>query len=411
MRDTPDPAPRFAQRSALGPGPRAFALLGGAESWVRAIIVSAMPLAVYAAMGDARAYSALYTAAGVAALGFSVAAPWIARRMRRSAFYLSGYAGFALAAALAAAGGAATAAAVFLTTVSTVVITIAFNAYLMDRVPREAIGRAETLRLFWSAPAWIAGPFVGVWLREEVHPAAPFVVSGLAAAGAAALFLRLGMGEARAPRRAPDPGPVAHLGRFLRQPRLVAGWALATTRSCGWMAFYVYVPVYAVQSGLGEKAGGLIVSLGAAFLLATPIMGRALARLGIRRAVVGGFAGGAAGWAAAAALAPHAPVATAAALLGACVFMVLLDICAGLPFLVAVRPAQRDEMSAVYATFRETSLVATPAVGGAILSVAPLPAVFLAVAGAYAAAGLAARRLPRRLGRPRRALAPEPAAG
>jgi hypothetical protein len=301
---------------------------------------------------------------------------------------------------------------VFLTAISTVVVTVAFNAYLMDRIPRAEIGRAETLRLFWSGPAWLAGPFVGVWLMEEVDPAAPFALSGLAAVAVAALFLRLGFGEGRAIRRAAEPAPLAHIGRFLRQPRLVAGWALAATRSCGWMAFYIYVPVYAVQSGLGEKAGGLIVSLGAGALLLAPPLGRVLARLGVRRAVIAGFAGGAAGWALAAALAPHAPVATAAALLGAALFMVLLDICAGLPFLVAVKPAERDEMSAVYATFRETSLVATPAIGGLILGVAPLPAVFLALAAGYGAAAFAARRLPRRLGRPRtgRAAAPAPLA-
>lgn len=383
------------------PDARTFALLGAGESVIRGIIISALPLAVYASLGDARALSLLYTAAGLTALGSSFAMPWIARRVRRSRFYLAGYAGFALGAACAAAGGALTPAAVFLTALATVVITVGFNAYLMDWIPRAEIGRAETLRLFWSGPAWLAGPFVGVWLMEEAHPAAPFVVSGLAAATVAVLFLRLGLGEGRAIRRAAEPAPLAHIGRFLRQKRLVAGWALAATRSCGWMAFYIYVPVYAVQSGLGEKAGGLVVSLGAGALLLAPALGRVLARLGVRRAVIAGFAGGAGGWALAAALAPHAPVATAAALLGAALFMVLLDICAGLPFLVAVKPAERDEMSAVYATFRETSLVATPAIGGAILSFAPLPAVFLAVAAGYGAAALAARRLPRRLGRPR----------
>lgn len=385
------------------PDARTFALLGACESVIRGIIISALPLAVYASLGDARALSLLYTVAGLTALGSSFAMPWIARRVRRSSFYLWGYGGFAVGAACAAAGGWLTPAAVFLTAISTVVVTVAFNAYLMDWVPRGEIGRAETLRLFWSGPAWLAGPFLGVWLMEEVHPAAPFVVSGVAAAAVSALFLRLGLGDGRAIRRAAEPPPLAHVGRFLRQPRLIAGWALATTRSCGWMAFYIYIPVYAVESGLGEKAGGLIVSLGAGFLFLSPPLGRVLARLGVRKAVIVGFVGGAAGWALAAALAPHAPVATAAALLGAALFMVLLDICAGLPFLVAVRPAERDEMSAVYATFRETSLVATPAIGGAILGFAPLPAVFLAVAAGYGAAALAARRLPRRLGRPRAA--------
>ncbi len=392
------------------PDIRAFALLGAAEAAVRGLTISALPLAAYAALGDAAALSALYTAAGVAALGLSLVLPALGRRLRRRTLYLAGLAGFALSGLCGAAGGAATGAAVVLGAWATVIATVCFNAYLMEQVPRAALGRAEALRLFWSGPAWLAGPFIGVWMMAELHPAAPFLLSAAGAAATAALFLRLGLAGPRPARRAAVAHPLAHLARFARQPRLVAGWALATTRSCGWMAFYIYVPVYAVQSGLGEKAGGLIVSAGAAFLLASPLFGRLLARIGVRAAVVAGFAGGAVGWALAALLAPHAPVAAAGALLGAAACMVLLDLCAGLPFLAAVRPAQRDEMAAVYASFRETSLVATPALGGAILAVAPLPAVFLAVAGGYGAAALAARRLPRRLGRPRPG-PPAPAAG
>jgi hypothetical protein len=57
-------------------------------------------------------------------------------------------------------------------------------------------------------------------------------------------------------------------------------------------------------------------------------------------------------------------------------FLVLLDLCGGLPFMMAVRPAERTEMSAVYSTFRDIAAVATPGLVWLVLQVAPLPVVF-----------------------------------
>jgi MFS family permease len=399
-------------RGAPAPDARAFALLGGLEAVVRGLLLSATPVLAYRAIGDAQALSAVYTAAGVAALGLALVTPWLGRVVARRRLYVGSALGFVASGALVALDADWIVAAIVVNALATVVMTICFNAYLMDYVARADLGRAESLRLFWSAGAWVGGPFVGVWLMETAGPAAPFLASGAAALALIGLFLRLRFGEGRAIRRAkgPPPSPLAHLGRFLRRRRLVAGWALATTRSCGWMAFFIYGPVYAVQSGLGELTAGLIASLGSAFLFLSPAMGRMLSRLGVRKAVVAGFGGGALGWALAASVADAAPWLAVAGLLGAAVFMVSLDVSAGLPFLMAVKPGERAEMSAIYATFRESSLIATPAAGGLALGLGGVPAVFGTVALAYAAAAFGARGLPARLGLPRMRLAPLAAA-
>jgi len=80
------------------------------------------------------------------------------------------------------------------------------------------------------------------------------------------------------------------------------------------------------------------------------------------------------------------------------IFLVLLDICGGLPFLMAVKPSERTEMSAVYSSFRDVSGILTPGVTWLVLLVAPL-------SGAFAAAGIGlltawsiARRLHPRIG-------------
>jgi predicted MFS family arabinose efflux permease len=393
--------PAAAGAAGPVPAPRAFALIGAGEAATRALILSVLPIAAYRALGDAQALSAAYLAAGIAALALSLATPTLARWIRRRHLFALGAASFLAASVCGAVGGAAAIGAIAFNAFGAVLVGVSYNAYLMDYVPRDRLAATESLRLFWSAAAWTAGPFLGVLLMEEVHPAAPFVASGAAAAALFATFRALGFGDGRAIRRARPAAPLAHLGRFLRRPRLVGGWALATARSCGWVAFFVYAPVFTVESGLGEKLGGFIVSAGQAYLFAAPLMARWMARRGVRPAVVLGFAGGAAAWAVAAMLTEAAPLGAAAALLVTGLFMVLLDVAASLPFLMAVKPSERTEMSSVFGTFRDVSSVATPAIGAAVLAVAPLAGVFAAVAAGYAAAAVAARRLPRRLGRPR----------
>jgi hypothetical protein len=65
---------------------------------------------------------------------------------------------------------------------------------------------------------------------------------------------------------------------------------------------------------------------------------------------------------------------------------------------MAVKPSERTEMAAVYASFRDVSGIATPGGAWLVLLVAPLPGVFAAVAAAMAACFLVAGRLHPRLG-------------
>jgi len=56
--------------------------------------------------------------------------------------------------------------------------------------------------------------------------------------------------------------------------------------------------------------------------------------------------------------------------------MIFLDICGGLPFLMAVKPSDRNEMSAVYSSFRDVSAIITTGASALVLLVAPLAMVF-----------------------------------
>jgi hypothetical protein len=76
----------------------------------------------------------------------------------------------------------------------------------------------------------------------------------------------------------------------------------------------------------------------------------------------------------------------------------MLDVCAGLPFLMAVRPSQRTEMSAVYSTYRDVSSVITPGTASLVLLLAPLKAIFGVTAASMLACVLIAGKLHPRLG-------------
>ena len=84
-------------------------------------------------------------------------------------------------------------------------------------------------------------------------------------------------------------------------------------------------------------------------------------------------------------------------------FLILLDISAGLPYLMAVRPNERTEMSAVYSSFRDVSGILTPGVARGILAFGPLPWVFAAAAFGLAVCFVIAGRIHPRLGQPRAA--------
>lgn len=204
----------------------------------------------------------------------------------------------------------------------------------------------------------------------------------------------------------PPPNPLAFLGRFFVQPRLVAGWLFAVIRSCGWWAYVVYLPIFAVENGLGTGLGGLLLSITNGALFLSPLMLRWMQARSVRHAVRMGFSvsallfllGG---------LSAHIPPLTAALLFVGSLFLILLDISAGLPFLMAVKPSERTEMSAIYSSFRDVSGILTPGAAWAVLLFAPVSGIFTAAAAALFSAFLVAGRLHPRLGTHR--IAPQPA--
>ncbi|MCR8724304.1 MFS transporter [Frigidibacter sp. ROC022] len=380
------------------PGARHFALLAGLDAAVRGMLVSVMPLTVYRAMGSADGSSHVYLAVGLVALVWGLMVPWATSRIPRRWMYTLGCCSYLIGMVLALIGGPlAVALALGFNSLATVTLFVCLNAYVLDYVARNDLGQAESLKMFFAAAPWAIGPVAGVWLLNWWAPA-PFLASGLAASVMLMVFwaLRLGNGKAIARARGPAVNPLAYLRRFFAQPRLIAGWVFAVTRSCGWWVYVVYLPIFCLQSGLGDKVAGVALSCTNMMLFGTPLIRRIVQRNSVRRVIRFAFAAVGVLMIAATALSGQ-PWVAVLLLFTASTFLITLDVCGGLPFLMAVKPSERTEMAAVYSSFRDVSGIVTPGVAALVLLVAPVGGLFascgLGMFGAWALAGTLHPRL------------------
>ncbi|WP_237267540.1 hypothetical protein [Sulfitobacter alexandrii] len=164
--------------------------------------------------------------------------------------------------------------------------------------------------------------------------------------------------------------------------------------------YIVYLPIYCVENGLGNAVGAAALSASNMTLFAAPLLMVLVRRIGVRNAVSGAFAVGGAffigGWAL-----TVSPWMVVASLYLASVLLIMLDVCGSLPFLMAVKPSERTEMSAVYSSYRDASGIVTPAVAGVVLIAMPIAGLFAVCGGGMLWAAWLARGLHPRLGQVR----------
>jgi MFS transporter, ACDE family, multidrug resistance protein len=378
---------------------RDFAVLAGLEASVRGMLISVLPLTVYDALGSAESVSQVYFIAGLASLCLGLMVPWATRYIPRRWMYTIGTLLYVLGAALAVHGTAVTVPLALMANAGATATTfVCFNAYVLDYIERSNLGKAQSMNMVYAAAPWAIGPLLGVWLREVWAPL-PFLIAGGLGLVLLITFwiLRLGNGKQITRARRPATNPLAFVGRFVAQPRLIAGWLFAVIRSCGWWVYVVYLPIFCIENGLGDKVGGVALSLSNVLLFVTPLMLRVATRLTVRRAVQGAFALCGVAFLGAAIVSPL-PWASVAFLMAGSVLLVTLDTVGGLPFLMAVKPSERTEMAAIYSSFRDVSGILTPGAAWLVLLAAPLPGIFAVAGVAMAGCMVMAGKLHPRLG-------------
>lgn len=389
-------------RHAPAPSVRGFAVLAGTEAIARGILISVFPLVMYRALLDAAVVSKIYFLVGIVSLFVGLLIPYLIRFVPRRWVYVTGTMMFTVGALLTTLETPyAVIAGLSLTTFATVTTFVCFNAYVLDYVSKIELGHLETSRLFYSALGWTVGPALGVFLYSWWLPA-PFLIASVSAFAMLIVFLvmRLGNGKLITKSRVAPTNPFAYFRRFFAQPRLITGWLFAVIRSCGWWVYVVYLPIFAVQSGLAEQLGGIALSISNGALFLTPLMLRFMQRSSVRAAVRMGFLMSGLLFSLAGVLHDIPQFAVVCLLLGS-LFLILLDVAGGLPFLLAVKPSERTEMSAIYSSYRDVSGILTPGAAWLVLLISPISGIFVAGGAGLVAAWVLASKLHPRLGRAR----------
>lgn len=365
--------------TASQPGAWAFAILYAVESFSRASLVSVVPIQAYDLLQSKQQVSTLFFVVGMFGMVATLSAPILFRFMRRRTVYVAGALSLVVASACFATYSLpGQAAGMFLRILGAGTLSITLSLYILEFIPRLGFVRSESLRLALATLAWTVGPWFGVWLYVRFGHVAPYVWSAAWAVVLIFIFFafRLSGRKAAAPV-VPRPGnPIANIRRFVAQPRMRLAWLVGFGRSCYWGTFYIYSPILMVATGEGKLSGGLVVSLGNALLVFAIAWGRLGQRIGVRRVVVLSFVMTAVFAILAGIAGERHPWIAALLLLAGVNFAVALDAVGGAPFLRAVHPYERPQMTAVYRTNLDLSDLLPALIYSIILGFAGLGAVF-----------------------------------
>lgn len=339
-------------------GAMTFGLLFLLESLVRSFNSGVLSIQAYDLLGSSQRVSVLATFTSLSVLTVTLMMPWLFGHMRRRWAYTLG-------AILMIAGSIALGTftipgqvtGVILRNFGASIANVTLQLYILDHIKKADLTSSEPMRLAISTFAWVVGPVSGVWLYSNYGPVAP----QLAAIGAALLvlavfwYLRL-HDKVNMPSGTLQPfNPIANAARFVEQPRLRLAWAIAFGRSCFWASFFTYGPLLMIEGGLDKKWGGFIISASQIFLLSAFLFGALAKRLGVRGVIALCFTVISSSSIAAGVFGIHSPIIAAGLLLLAALFASGIDSVGGIPYLRAVRPLERQRMTAVYRTFIEFS--------------------------------------------------------
>ena len=349
--------------------------------------------------GSARDVSIFFFLLGLLGVGMSLSVPWLVGRLtRRGTFSLGIVAGVVSMLLFVHDDLWAFCAGMALHLFAASCIDVTLNLYLMQHVRRQDFGRYEPVRMFFLAFSWSVGPFLGVYLRNAVDPAAPFLVGTVIVLllGSYFFYLRFSDNPMLASKRVAVTNPIRYLPRFFSQPRMTLVYLLSAMRSGWWTMYFIYVPIFCVSTGLGETMGGALVSLATSFVMTTPLLRGAIQRYGIRRVLMVGYAGaGVVTIGIGASM--SVPYLAVALVLLAGMFAVLCDSVGNTLFYRAVRSWERSEMATVFGSYRSVSSLAFPGVYSGVLAIFPLPAVFVFTGLGMLATSLMTRFIPARM--------------
>jgi MFS family permease len=377
------------------PGPVLFAFLFTLDSVARAIVAPVLPLEALRLLGSARDVSLTVTAAGIAGVVAALILPGIIQRWRPHATYLLAIFVLGLASLLMmSAHLVGFGLGWMLRSMAAAGLLGLLNIYIAAFIEKRALAKSEPLRTFFSATAWVGGPFLGIRLYE-IDASLPFIVSIVASAILFFYFRALGL-QAPTPAVTRRSNPLVNLRRYFSQKRLTLAWVLNFGRETWWVTLFTYAPIYLVQAGMPNVAAGNLLSSCTAMLFVSLFFGWIGRRLGLRRFIAGGFL-----WVSLMTFGvvwfSGEPEIASALLIASAVGAVSLDSVAVVTFLRAVRSFERPQMTMVFSIYRDAAALIPPALFALLLTFFPLPVVFLVNACFALFCAVLALKLPRGL--------------
>jgi MFS family permease len=365
----------------------------------RTLLLSLVPLKALDLTGSGQAVSVLFLSVSVFAIVASLSLPLLIGRIQA-------HGGFYFAVAIAFIAPPLIATDVLPTfflgvacwAISTLAFELTLSLHVMARVRRQAMSSFEPKRVFFMILTYSTGPWVGAYL-ERTATWLPYVLASAMALLALAYYRAIGLHRPLGDRQVPaslQGNPLRHVRRFVSQPRLRLGWGVALGRAAWWSTFFIYAPIYAVSVGYSEVAASALVSAGIATVYTVGFWGWVVRTRGLRVVLMGGFA--VSGLASiVCAFAAGDPLLGAAMLLLAAFCTASLDGPGNVAYLRAVRPLEREAMTGVFSTYRDTSQLLPPAIFAAVLAFAPIQAVF-GIAGVWMfAMAWFSRHIPKRM--------------
>lgn len=348
----------LAQRQPVKAGPITFAVIFSLESLVRSLNSTVLSLQAYDILGSSQKVSLISTAVAFAVLVTTLFLPNLLRRMPKRYAYAVGV-GLMINASIALSTHTLVGqgAGMFMRASGAAIMSITLSLYILEHIKRADLTRSEPLRLSLSTFSWMLGPALGVFLYDRLGPAGPQALAVLAAGVLLAVFWHLKLQDAPASAVAArkQVGSLQNIRNFISQPRLRLAWLIAFGRSAFWSTFFIYSPLMIVEAGLPMTYGGLLISASQALLLAAYLFGRIAEVHGVRVVVAVAFLAGAIVSIAAGFISTAQPFVASGLLLVGALAASALDGVGGIPFMRAVKPHERQRMTAVYRTYIDLS--------------------------------------------------------
>jgi len=367
-------------RRVSAPGAETLAFLFGLEALSRGTASAVLSIDTVRILGSDEAVSVCVLLGSIVTIPTLLLAPALARRFGRPSLMSAAALTGGLAALLFSFFAVETQVLGFvLRALGVALVSFCLNLFIMDYVRRGDLGRSEPLRMLSLGIGWIIGPAIGVFLAQSVSAEAPYYFSGGSMIVLIVIFWALRFKSApgvRPTQKRAFENPLKNIREFLSNPRLLHAWLNASGRGMFWMSFFIYTPLYAVQNGLGEAVGGVMLSAGAGGMLGMPLWGWITRRIGIRKIAQFTFGAAALGCFGAWMLA-DAAVFGATGILIAALAMSMNDGYGNALFFRACRPSRRTEMTPAFTTYRDVAEISHAAIFAIVLIFLPIETVYL----------------------------------